>query len=90
MDVFYHNLEAIEATGFRCCYFGGKFVTLVLVDNAIRGGEECKNMAKKVAFFVRYLGPVHNVCDKVNFLDCPKGSFGFLVNFPDVSNLDGK
>ena len=53
MDVFYHNLETVESAGFRCCYFGGKVVAQVLVDNAIRGGEEHKNMGDKVAFIVR-------------------------------------
>jgi hypothetical protein len=90
MDVFDHNLEAIEASSFRCCYFGGKVVTQVLVDNTIGSGEECKNMGKKVAFIVRQLGPVCNVCGKVNLLDRPEGGFGFLVHLPDVRMLDGE
>ena len=90
MDVFDHNLEAIEALGFRCCNFGGKVVTQVLVDNDIGSREECKNMGKKVAFVVRQLGPVCDVCSKVNLLDCPEGGFGFLVHVPDVRVLDGK
>ena len=44
---FYHDLEAIKAAGFRCRYLGGKVVTQVLVDDAIGGGEVCKNMGKK-------------------------------------------
>ena len=52
MDVFYHNLEAVEAVGFGCCYFGGKVVAQVLVDNSIRGGEERKNVGDEVTFIV--------------------------------------
>ena len=83
-------MEAIEAIGFRCRYFGGKVVTQVLVDNAIRGGEECKNMGEKVAFVVRQLSPVHNVCGKADLLNRPEGGFSFLVHSPDVRMLDGK
>ena len=89
MDVFDHNLEAIEASGFRYCNFGGKVVTQVLVDNTIGSGEECMNMGKKVALVVRQLGPVRNVCGKVDLLSRPEGGFGFLVHLPDVVVLDG-
>ena len=53
MDVFYHNLEAVEAAGFRCCYFGDKVGAQVLVYNDIRGREERKNMRDEVTFVVR-------------------------------------
>ena len=52
MDAFYHDLEAIEAAGFRCCYLGGKTVTQVLVDNAIGGRKEQKNVGDEVMFVV--------------------------------------
>ena len=65
-------------------------MTQVLIDNAIRGGKECKNMGEKVAFVVGQVGPVHNVCGKVDLLDRPEGGFGFLVHAPDVMVLDGK
>ena len=90
MDVFYHDLEAIEAASFRCCYLGGEIVTQVLVDDAIRGGKECKDMGEKVAFVVRQMGSIHNVCGEVDLLDRPEGGFGFLVHVPDVRVLDGK
>ena len=90
MDAFYHDLEAIESEGFRCHYLGGEIVTQFLVDNAIRGGKECKYMGEKVAFVVGQVGPVYDVCGEVNLLDRPEGGFGFLVYVPDVRVLDGK
>ena len=90
MDVFDHNLEAIEALGFRCCNFGGEVMTQVLVDNTIGSSKECKNTGKKIAFVVRLLGPVRSVCGKVNLLDRPERGFGFLVHSPDVVVLDGE
>ncbi len=53
MDVFHRNLEAIEASSFGCCHFGGKIAAQVLIDNAIGGSKECKNMGDKVAFIGR-------------------------------------
>ena len=52
MDVFYHNLEALEAAGFRCCYFSGKVGAQVLVDNVNRCGKEPKNIGDEVTFVV--------------------------------------
>ena len=42
VDVFNHNLEAVEAAGFRSCYFGGKVGAEVLVDNAIGGKKNSR------------------------------------------------
>jgi hypothetical protein len=39
--VFNCDLEAIETLCFGCCNFGGKVVTQVLIDNAVRGSKEC-------------------------------------------------
>jgi hypothetical protein len=90
MDVFDHNLEAIEAPGFRCCDFGGKAVTQVFVENTIGSGEGCKNMGEKVAFVVRQLGPVRSVCGKVNLLDHSEGGFGFLAHLTDIVVVYGE
>ena len=52
VDVSNCNLEAVETLCFGCCNFGGKVVTQVLVDNAIRGSEERKDTGDEVAFVV--------------------------------------
>jgi hypothetical protein len=52
VDVFNCNLEAVETSCFGCCNFGGKVVTQVLVDNAVRGSKEHKDMEDEVAFVV--------------------------------------
>jgi hypothetical protein len=35
------NLEAVEASGFECHYFGGKIAAYILVDDTIGGNKEC-------------------------------------------------
>jgi hypothetical protein len=50
VDVFDCDLEAVEASGFRCRYFGDKFVVYVLVDNAVGGGKERKDVGDEVEF----------------------------------------
>ncbi len=52
VDVFNCDLEAVETSCFGCCNFGGKVVTQILVDNAVRGSKECKDMGDEVAFVV--------------------------------------
>ncbi len=53
MDVFHHNLEVIEALSFGCHHFSGKIAAQILVDDAIGGSKECKNMGDKVVFIGR-------------------------------------
>jgi hypothetical protein len=53
VDNFHHNLEAVEASSFGCRHFGGKIAAQVLVDDAIKGSKERKNMGDKVAFIGR-------------------------------------
>ncbi len=53
MDVFHRNLETVEASGFGCHHFGSKIAAQVLLDDAIGGSEEHKNMGEKVAFIDR-------------------------------------
>ncbi len=53
MDVFHHDLEAVEALSFGCHNFGGKIAAQVLVYDAIKGSKVCKNMGDKVAFIGR-------------------------------------
>ncbi len=54
VDNFQNNLEAVEASSFGCHHFGGKIAAQILVDNAIGGSKECKNMGDKVAFIGRW------------------------------------
>jgi hypothetical protein len=53
VDVFHHNLEAIEASSLGCRCFSGKIAAQVLGDDAIRGSKEGENMGDKVAFIGR-------------------------------------
>ncbi len=63
---------------------------MVLVDDAIGGSEEHKNMGDKVAFIGRYSVPIPNVCREVNLFRCLEGCFGFLVHLPDVGMVNGE
>ena len=48
MDVFHHDLEAIEATCLGGLDFVGETLNEVFVDNAVGCGEESKNMGDEV------------------------------------------
>ena len=48
MDVFHHDLEAVEATCFGSLDLIGETFNEVLVDNAVRCGEESENVGDEV------------------------------------------
>ena len=52
MDILNSNLEAIKAAGFRRCDFRRKITAEVLLNDAIRCGEEGKDVGDEVAFVV--------------------------------------
>ncbi len=90
MHVFHCNLGAVEALSFGCHYFGGKIAAQFLVDDAIRGSKERKNLGDKVAFIGRYSVPICDVCWEVNLFHCPEGCFSFHLHPPDVDMVDGE
>ena len=57
VDVLDCDLEAIEAPGFRGRDFGGEVATLVLVDDPIKGSNECEDMGDEVTFGVGQSDP---------------------------------
>ena len=48
MNVFHHDLEAVEATGLGGLDFVGETLNEVFVDNAVGCSEESENMGDKV------------------------------------------
>jgi len=44
VDVLHHDLEAVEATSLRDLHLGAETLDQVLVDNAIRSGEESEHV----------------------------------------------
>jgi hypothetical protein len=90
VDVFDCNLEAIEASGFGCCDFGGKIAAQVLINDAISGSKEHEDIGDEVAFSFGQLVPICEVFRELNFFSHPERSFGFLVQLPNVGMVDGE
>lgn len=85
MDVLHHNLEAIEALGFRDLDFTTETLNEILIDNAIRRGKECKNMRDEVALILgQAIVPIILILGKVNLFSSPEGSLSLLVELPDL------
>ena len=74
--------------GIGCCYFGGKIAAQVLIDNAVGGGKECKDMEDGVAFSFSQPVPICGVCREVDLFHRPERNFGFLIHQPDVGMVD--
>jgi hypothetical protein len=52
MDVLYHDLKSIEATGLGYLDFIVKTLSEILIDNAIRSCKEGEHMRYEMAFIV--------------------------------------
>ena len=52
MDVFHHDLEAIEKLGFTVLHFIDKVLCQILIHNTITGGEEGQNMLDEITLVV--------------------------------------
>jgi hypothetical protein len=76
MDVFHHDLKAVKELCFCVLDLGNKILCKVFVDNAIRCGEESKDVLYEVALIVVELFvPINEICSKIDFFCCPKASF---------------
>ena len=61
VDVLHRDLEAVEAARLRQLDFGREALAEVLVDNAIRRGEESENVFDEVLLVLAQLLPVGHV-----------------------------
>ena len=61
MDVLNSNLEAVETADFRRCDFHREITAEVLVNDAIRRGEEGKDVGDQVVFVVSEMIPICSV-----------------------------
>lgn len=52
MDVFHHDLEAVEAARFRYLDFAAETLDEIFIDDAIRCGEEGEDVRDEVSLIV--------------------------------------
>jgi len=52
VDVLHHDLESVEAACFGHLNFIRKTLVEILVDNAVRGSEEGKDMGYEMALVI--------------------------------------
>ncbi len=72
MDILNSNLEAVEAAGLRRCDFRREITAEVLVNDAIRCGEEGKDVGDEVAFVVSETIPICGVGLEVDLFGGPE------------------
>lgn len=88
MDILHHDLEAVEAASLGDLDLAGKALDEILVDDAIRGGEESKDVGDEEALvIVEAFVPVVKVLGQIDLLSSPEGSLGLLVHLPDLLSL---
>jgi hypothetical protein len=85
VDVLHHDLETVEASRLGDLYFTAEALDQVLVDNSVRGCEECEDMGDEVALvIVQLVVPVVKILGEINFLCRPEGCLGLLVHLPNL------
>lgn len=85
MNVLHHDLEAVEAASLGDLDLGAESLDKVLVDDAVRGGEESEDVGDEEALIVvETLVPVVKVLGEINLLSRPERGFSLLVHLPDL------
>lgn len=87
VDVFDHDLESVEAASLRDLNLRAETLEEVLIHDAVRGGEEGKNVRDEVSLvIIEPVVPVVEILRQVDLFGSPEGRLGLLVHLPD---LDG-
>ena len=68
----------------------GEVECQVLVDDTIRGSEECQHMGDEVPLIVTQPLPVLHVMGQIQLLSGPEARLGLLVHVPDLWGKNGK
>jgi len=72
VDILNSKLKAVEAAGFRRCDFRRETTAEVLINDAIRRGEEGKDVGDEVLFVVSETIPICSVGLEVNLFGGPE------------------
>ena len=73
MDILHHYLKAVEASCLWYLDLSTESLNEVLIDDAIRCSEECKNVRDEVSLVViQAIVPVVQVLGEINLLSCPE------------------
>ena len=85
VDVFHHNLEAVEAAGLGNLNLSTEALDKVLVDDAVGSGKEGENVGDEIFLIVgKLVVPVVKILGKIDLLGGPERGLGLLVHLPDL------
>lgn len=88
VDVLHHDLESIETPSFGDLDLSAKSLDEILIDNAIRCGEEGEDVGNKpLLVVIESVVPIMEVLGQVNLLGSPEGSLVLLVHLPDLNDV---
>lgn len=73
VDVFHHDLESVEASGFWCLDFIAESLDKVLVDDTVRSGEKGQDVRDEEALIIGELVvPIMQILREVDFFGGPE------------------
>lgn len=86
VDVLNHDLEAVEASCLWLLDFVAEPLQKVLVDDTVRGSEECEDVRHEEALvIIEAVVPIVKILGEINLFCGPEGCFGLLVHVPNLN-----
>ena len=85
MDVFHHDLKAVEKLGFCVLYFRKEILGEIFIHDAVGCRKKGKDVFDKIALvIIELVIPINKVGCKVNFFSSPKAGFRLFIKTPNV------
>jgi len=88
VDVLHHDLETVKASSLRDLNLAAESLNKVLVDDAIGGSEESKDVGdEELLVSSKTVVPIVEILGQINLLSGPEGSLGLLIHLPNLQLL---
>ena len=84
VNVFHHDLESVEASGFWPANFSVEIFNQVLVDNTVAGCKEGEDVLDEMLLVLVEVFPVFEVLCKIDFFSGPERGLCLLVGGPNI------
>ena len=83
VNIFHHDLEAVETAGFGYLDFGREVLYKIFIDDGVRTGEEGEDECEEAAFVrIQLVVPCRDVVCEIDFFNSPEARLCSLVHVP--------
>lgn len=90
MNVFNHDLESVETSGFCHLNLPNESLSQILIHDPIWGSEEGQDIRDEVFLVLRQTIPMLKIFREIHFFDRPNGSYCLFVHLPNLGIFNGE